>query len=177
MGGNEGYVSFALANSFPSLSFVVQDLPSTRTDSILSSIPPHLQSRVHLTTHDFFNPQPVQGAEAYFFRYIFHAFPDKYAIEILRNLIPALKTGSRVVINDMVLPKPGSNTRMEEKAIRTMDVIMKMVTNAREREIDDWKDLFEMADHRFKWRGAWKSTGKLWFIEAVWEDSVEGTLS
>ncbi|KAM0259370.1 hypothetical protein ACHAQJ_003402 [Trichoderma viride] len=168
MGGNEGFVSIALAEAFPSLSFVVQDLAGMRTPEMMDKIPTHLSSRISLTTHDFFQPQTVT-ADAYLFRHIFHAFSDKYAINILRALIPALRPGARILINDIVLPDPGGISRVEEKSIRTMDVLMKAVCNSREREIDDWKSLFEQADERFRWQGARKTSGKLWFIECTWE--------
>jgi hypothetical protein len=168
MGGNEGFVAIALAETFPSLSFVVQDLAGMRTLQMMDKIPTHLSSRISLTTHDFFQPQ-TEIADAYLFRHIFHAFSDKYAINILRALIPALRPGARIIINDIVLPDPGVISRLEEKSIRTMDVLMKTVCNSREREIDDWKSLFEQADERFRWQGAWKTSGKLWFIESTWE--------
>ena len=140
-----------------------------RTPAIVGSVPPQLAQRVSLTTHDFFEPQPI-FAKAYFFRHIFHAFVDKQAVEILRALIPALRPGARIIINDLVMPAPGTLPRREEKDLRMMDVLMQTVCNARERAVEDWKVLFEKADTRFKWRGAWKTSGKLWFMEAVWED-------
>ncbi|KAH8126894.1 S-adenosyl-L-methionine-dependent methyltransferase [Trichoderma asperelloides] len=168
MGGNEGFVAIALAEAFPSLSFIVQDLGGMRTPEMTDKIPPHLSNRICLTTHDFFQPQ-TETADAYLFRHIFHAFSDKYAINILRALIPGLKPGARIIINDIVLPDPGVVSRLEEKSIRTMDVLMKAVCNSRERELDDWRSLFEQADKRFRWQGAWKTSGKLWFIESTWE--------
>ncbi|KAM0478967.1 hypothetical protein ACHAPX_004945 [Trichoderma viride] len=168
MGGNEGFVAIALAEAFPSLSFVVQDLEGMRTPEMMDKIPEHLSNQISLTTHDFFQPQTETG-DAYLFRHIFHAFSDKYAINILRALIPGLKPGARIIINDIVLPDPGVVSRLEEKSIRTMDVLMKAVCNSREREMDDWRSLFEQADERFRWQGAWKTSGKLWFIESTWE--------
>ncbi|UKZ91600.1 uncharacterized protein TrAFT101_006575 [Trichoderma asperellum] len=168
MGGNEGFVAIALAEAFPLLSFIVQDLEGMRTPEMTDKIPPHLSNRICLTTHDFFQPQ-TETADAYLFRHIFHAFSDKYAINILRALIPGLKPGARIIINDIVLPDPGVVSRLEEKSIRTMDVLMKAVCNSREREMDDWRSLFEQADKRYRWQGAWKTSGKLWFIESTWE--------
>ena len=169
MGGNEGFVSVAIAEAFPFLSFNVQDLPGMRTAVTNGTVPEHLAGRVQLTTHDFFQKQPVV-ASAYLFRHIFHAFTDKYAVKILQALVPAMRPGSRVIINDIVLTPPGLVSRMEEKSLRVLDVLMKTVCNSRDRDIDDWRSLFELADSRFKWQGAWKSTGRMWLIEAVWEE-------
>ncbi|KAL6699503.1 S-adenosyl-L-methionine-dependent methyltransferase [Trichoderma pleuroticola] len=158
MGGSEGIVSFAVAEQFPQLRFIVQDLAGMRTPEAIDKIPKSLADR----------PQ-TENADAYLFRHIFHAFSDKYAIDILRALVPALRPGARVIINDIVLPPPGLLSQLEEKSIRTMDVLMKAVCNSREREVDDWRSLFEQADKRYRWQGAWKSSGKLWFIESIWE--------
>lgn len=168
MGGNEGLVSIAVAEVSPQLFFVVQDLAGMRTPEAADKIPKHLSNRISLTTHEFFQPQ-TESADAYLFRHIFHAFSDKYAISILRALVPALRPGARIIINDIVLPVSGQLSRLEEKSIRTMDVLMKTVCNSREREVDDWKSLFAQADERFRWQGAWKTSGKLWFIESTWE--------
>ncbi|KHN95923.1 O-methyltransferase, family 2 [Metarhizium album ARSEF 1941] len=172
MGGNEGYVSMAIAESFPNLRFEVQDLPGMRTEATIGKVPPHLVDRVKLTTHDFFNDQPTV-AGAYLFRHIFHAFPDRDVVRALRALIPAMRHGSRVILNDVVLPAPGAVSLTEEKTFRLLDVLMKTVCNGREREICDWKLLFEEADTRFVWQGAWKSSGNLWFVEAQWHDKTE----
>ncbi|KEY69468.1 hypothetical protein S7711_02007 [Stachybotrys chartarum IBT 7711] len=168
VGGSDGLVSAALAAAFPSLSFIVQDLAGVHTPATQDNIPKQLSDRVTLATHDCFEEQPVV-ARAYFFRHVFHAFSDKYAILILKALIPALRPGARVIINDMVLPTPGEVSHLEERSARVMDVLMQTVCNSRERDVDDWRQLFQLADARFKWQGAWKSSGRLWFIEARWE--------
>ncbi|KAG5979524.1 hypothetical protein E4U43_006873 [Claviceps pusilla] len=177
MGGNQGYVSVALAEQFPLLSFQVQDLPGTRSDETLpardaaqysSQVPAHLVDRVKLTTHDFFDEQTAV-ADAYLLRHVLHAFPDKAVVRILRQLIPALRPGSRIIIHDAVLPPAGSVSPTEERTSRLLDVLMKTVCNGREREVQDWKAVLETADARFAWQGAWKSSGHLWFMEAVWE--------
>jgi hypothetical protein len=117
MGGNQGYVSMAIAEKFPKLKFVVQDTAGMRTPSTIGKVPEHLGDRVILTTHDFFTPQTVD-AQVYFFRWIFHGFSDKYCVKILQALTPALKKGARIVINDGVLPEPGTAGYVEEKSMR-----------------------------------------------------------
>lgn len=139
-----------------------------RTSEILDKVPAHLSDRIKLTTHDFFDNQPVV-AEAYFLRHILHDYSDQYAIKILRALVPALRHGARVIVNEAVLPGPGSVSRGEERSLRILDVLMKTLCNSRERGVDDWKRLFHQADSRFKWHGAWKSSGQLWFIEVTWD--------
>jgi hypothetical protein len=66
-------------------------------------IPPELEGRVTLTTHDFFTPQPIT-ADIYYFRWISHNWSNVYAIKILQNLVSALKPGAKILINDGILP-------------------------------------------------------------------------
>jgi hypothetical protein len=117
MGGNQGYVSMAIAEKFPKLKFIVQDTAGMRTPSTIGKVPEHLGDRVSLTTHDFFTPQTVD-AQVYFFRWIFHGFSEKYCVKILQALTPALKKGARIAINDGALPEPGTAGYVEEKSMR-----------------------------------------------------------
>lgn len=46
---------------------------------------------------------------------------------------------------------------------------MQVTVNAREREPDDWRELFRRADERFKFNGIWQpEKSRMWFIEAEW---------
>lgn len=40
--------------------------------------------------------------------FIFQDWPDGQCIDILRNLVPALKNGAKFLINDIVLPEPNT---------------------------------------------------------------------
>lgn len=117
MGGSQGFACFAIARKFPSLSFVVQDLPPV-IEAAKKEVPPGLARRTKFMAHDFLTEQPVHGADVYFFRWIFHNWSDKYCIKILRNLIPALKPGAKVVINDNVPPQPGVLSQWQEERLR-----------------------------------------------------------
>lgn len=168
MGGNQGYVSFAIAEAFPKLNFVVQDTAGMRTPETIGKVAENLQDRVQLTEHDFFTPQTVV-ADAYFFRMIFHGFSDKYSIQILQALVPALRTGSRIIVNDGALPEPGTTGYIEERTMRTLDLFMQITVNAREREPDDWRDLFKRADERYKVNKVWRpERSRMWFIDVEW---------
>lgn len=99
------------------MSFVVQDLEPVIA-AAQKDVPHDLTDRVKFTVHDFLTEQPVQGADIYFFRWILHNWSDKYAIKILQNLIPALKPGAKVIINDNVLPQPGNLSNWQENRLR-----------------------------------------------------------
>ncbi|KAL8744572.1 MAG: hypothetical protein Q9184_007984 [Pyrenodesmia sp. 2 TL-2023] len=117
VGGSNGFVSLRLASTFPRLKCVVQDLPEV-VEQGRANTPSELADRVQFMAHDFLTEQPVKGADVYLFRWIFHNWSDAYCIRILKNLIPALKSGAMVVINDNCLPEPGTLSLWQEERIR-----------------------------------------------------------
>ena len=106
IGGSDGEVSTEIASRYPQIRCIVQDLPETIADWT-TRVPTSLQDRVTCMAHDFLTPQPVHGADVYLLRWILHDWSDKYCVRILRNLVPALKKGARVVVNDICIPEPG----------------------------------------------------------------------
>ena len=55
-----------------------------------------------------------------------------------------------------------------------MDIAMKQMTNAKERDFDDWMNLFGMADPRFRVQSPREPAGaKLAIIEAAWEGDTQ----
>jgi hypothetical protein len=123
-----------------------------------------------------FSPQEIEAPNphliftaVYFFRWIFHNQSDIYAIPILRSLIPALKKGARIVINDHCLPEPGQESLWDEKIIRTMDLVMLTLLNAQERTAGEFEELFRRADPRFVFKGVMRPKGcRMSIVEAVW---------
>ena len=116
VGGSHGDAMIAIAKQFPSLRFLVQDLPST-----IESRPPlskELEARVKFMVHDFFREQSIRNVDVFFFRWIFHNWPDKYCLRIIQNLIPVLKPGTRIFINDVCLPEPNSISNRQERRMR-----------------------------------------------------------
>ena len=107
IGGGRGPVSIELAEEFPDLPLVVQDLrgPITTGAEMLDK---HLSERVSFVEHNFFDEQPVKGADVYFFRHIFHDWPEIYGIKILRALIPAFKPELKIVLNEFAIPEHGT---------------------------------------------------------------------
>ncbi len=52
-----------------------------------------------------------------------------------------------------------------------MDLTMMEINNAKERDLDEWKTLFDKADSRFIYKGLRQPPGsKLGIIEAVWDN-------
>ncbi|KAK5125351.1 hypothetical protein LTR85_000460 [Meristemomyces frigidus] len=149
IGGSQGHVSLHLAQKYPHLHFVVQDLPEVIEGAAAKLLDGDAKDRIEFVAHDMFTKQPVQGAQVYLLRYVLHDWRDRYCIDILQKLIPCLKAGARVVIQDHLLAEPGTMSLLQEMQMRSMDAIMLSLCNSREREEDDWRHLFAVADPRF----------------------------
>lgn len=170
VGGSQGFVCEALARKYPSLKFVVQDLEEVVRDA-RRCVSSDVADRIDFMAHDFFTPQPVV-AEIYFLRWIFHNWSDKYCVKILQALIPALRPGAKVIISEAVLPGPDGMPKNMEIMIRGFDLVMSSIQNARERELDDWKDLFKKADARYSFEEVISPAGSNHsLIVAVWKGS------
>ncbi|CEO58344.1 hypothetical protein PMG11_03074 [Penicillium brasilianum] len=149
VGGSTGNAGMALATSFPELNITVQDLPENAAEGA-ATLKPELASRVTFQAHDFFQPQPVIGADIYLLRMILHDWAIPEAVRILQQLVPAMRRGSRIVIMDSVLPRPGSIASTKERLLRVRDLTMLQVFNSCERDLDDWIHLLSLADKRLR---------------------------
>lgn len=147
VGGSHGFMCVALAERWKNMKFVVQDLQKT-VDSAPKPISSDAQvaERITLLPHDFFTEQVTKEADVYFFRWILHNYSTPYALQILRNLVPALKPGARIIINDHCLFEgSGQEDPWDEKVMRRMDVVMLSLLNAQERTESEFRELFAKA--------------------------------
>lgn len=118
LGGSEGHVSIALAERHKQLKFVVQDLPNVLQGMELKKdLDVQIRDRIEFMAHDFLTKQRTAG-DVFLMRWIMHDWPDRYVVRILRNLIPVLKEGNRILINDSVIPGPGQVNTLIERGIR-----------------------------------------------------------
>ena len=63
--------------------------------------------------HDFFTPQPVKGAKAYYMHSVLHEWTDDNAHRILTHLKEALKPGySKFLINENVVADQGADWKI-----------------------------------------------------------------
>ncbi|KAJ4356522.1 uncharacterized protein N0V89_004556 [Didymosphaeria variabile] len=101
VGGGHGNAAAFLASSTKHMRFIVQDL-----DHIVAAgkamLPAELRSRVDFTAHDFFDEQPVKGADVYLLARIMLNWSEKYCLKILRALVPALKVGAKILFYEHV---------------------------------------------------------------------------
>lgn len=140
IGGANGLDTARLLYKHPDLpddvGLVVQDLPEvTNKHGAREKLDP----RTTRMEHDFFTPQPLRGARAYFFHAVSHDWPDEDCARIFGNVKGAMKRGySRLLIYEIVLPARGATSLMT-----SLDLQMMNVLSALERTEDRWKTLLE----------------------------------
>ena len=54
--------------------------------------------------HDFFAPQPQNGASIFFVKSVMHDWSDKYAMKILKHLRDAATPSTKLLIIEVILP-------------------------------------------------------------------------
>ncbi|RAO67445.1 uncharacterized protein BHQ10_003457 [Talaromyces amestolkiae] len=148
MGGSTGTSAIALANAYPYLTFTVQDLPENAENGrqAAESLPADIASRINFQAHDITIPQPLQGANIYLLRMILHDWPDHEAVQILKHIVRAMDSAkSRLLIMDTALPKSGSVPVSVERIVRARDLTMMQAFNSKERDLEEWKELFAAA--------------------------------
>ncbi|KAI0023074.1 O-methyltransferase [Xylariomycetidae sp. FL0641] len=110
--------------------------------------------------HDFFTPQPVKGANAYYMKMILHDWNDADCQRILSNIKPAMTPGfSKILVNEIVIPSKGAS--WFETGI---DIIMLGAHASYERTERDWNRLAESAGLKI---------GKIWDCNGAMEKLIE----
>lgn len=159
VGGGQGQVSHYLARNSQHLCFVIQDLPHV-IDVARDQVPADVRERVSFEPHDFFELQVATDAApvAFLLRNILHNWSDKYCIKILRALRPALRPGTRVLIDEYILDD-GPVKDLSRRFGFQVDMIMASLFNAQVRRVIDFERLLDLADSRFVMRRVGKAPG------------------
>ncbi|KAL9612354.1 MAG: hypothetical protein Q9167_003041 [Letrouitia subvulpina] len=135
VGGSLGHDILEFYTMFPHLPgrLILQEQPQVLRQAKANGLP----QKIELMTHNFFEPQPVKGARAYYMHRILHDWPDDKCRDILRNQMPAMEKGySRLLLNENVIPATGANWK-----ITSLDMIMMTVLASTERTEQHWKEL------------------------------------
>ncbi|KAL4868719.1 hypothetical protein BDV12DRAFT_185763 [Aspergillus spectabilis] len=156
VGGNQGHDLARFREKHPHISarLILQDLPTV--------VAGHDSKGIEPMAYSFMDPQPVKGARTYYFRAIFHDWPDHICQKILRNTISAMDSDhSRILIVDFVLPD--TDTPLLQASL---DIQMMSIGSGIERSKLQWTELLQSVGLEI--RGIWNgSPGMESAIEAV----------
>ncbi|UKZ82679.1 hypothetical protein TrVFT333_010473 [Trichoderma virens FT-333] len=138
IGGNTGHQAKQLLAKYPELAnrVVVQD----REETIKSASD---VKGFQLMAHDFFSPQPVQGAKYYYLRAILHNWDDDKASQILSNIVPSMSADSLVLIDEVVIADQGSHVWPAG-----LDLQMYTLFGSSERTASQWDSILDRAGLR-----------------------------
>lgn len=170
VGGGSGHVSLSLAQvcimlfqveptltngvqKFEHLQFIVQDVSPVMLAQGENLWTGALRDRVQFKQHDYYQPQPVRDAGAFFVRQVVHNLNDSQFTKLLQAAVPALEKcapGTPLLINDTVLPNPGEKPAWEEWSLRQMDLCMWVCFGAKQRSVDEFRKLIRQADSRLE---------------------------
>ncbi|KAK0443668.1 S-adenosyl-L-methionine-dependent methyltransferase [Desarmillaria tabescens] len=108
VGGGIGVISMQLANAYPNLRIVLQDVPA-QIEMAKNEVWPKLcpaateDGRIEFKAIDFFVEPPVEDCDVYFLKNILHNWPDKECKVILQNVGNAMSAKSRLLICKLFL--------------------------------------------------------------------------
>jgi hypothetical protein len=131
IGGGVGHQCAQFKEKYPSVPgrVILQDMPH----SIAKALP---TPGVENMAHDFFQPQPIQGAKLYFTRGVCHNHPDHKVKLLLQNIKAAMAPDSVLLLDEWVLPETGVSSYAS-----SMDLVMMASFAALERTEAQWQQL------------------------------------
>ncbi|RAH47963.1 S-adenosyl-L-methionine-dependent methyltransferase [Aspergillus brunneoviolaceus CBS 621.78] len=159
VGGNVGHDMNKFLGKNPGLAgrLVLQDRPEVVRQAICPA-------EVRAMAHDFFTPQPVKGARAYYLHGVLHDWSDALARQILEHLRDAMTPGySTLLIHDHVIPAVGAHPQATG-----YDHTMMVLVSAFERTEGMWQDLLASVGLRVV---------KIWSSPLATQSVIEAKLS
>ncbi|KAF2475026.1 S-adenosyl-L-methionine-dependent methyltransferase, partial [Lindgomyces ingoldianus] len=137
LSGGHGQISQALAKHTQNLTFTIRDL-SHVVEQGRAALPSESKGQISFETQNFKKPQPSKKLPyAYLISRCLRNWSDCHSAVILRDLVPGLKTSSKVLVWDSVLvDRPVK--KLSEKFNLQQDFIMATIQMAR---TDRWKSL------------------------------------
>lgn len=115
-------------------SLVLQDLPNVVATA-------QLKAPATAQAYDFFTPEPIKSARAYYLHCVLHDWPDVKAVEILKNLSASMeKNYSRILLHENVITPEHAHPRAS-----LSDIVMMMSFSAVERTEEMWHELVSQA--------------------------------
>jgi hypothetical protein len=116
--------------------------------------------------YNFFEPQPVVGADFYFLGRVLHDWPDSQARTILQHIRDAMDEDSVLLIHDRVLPDFASNVHSTDAI---MDLNMMILFSSLERTEKQFRALLSSVGLKLVnvWRSPTAGVHRQAVLEAI----------
>jgi hypothetical protein len=137
IGGGSGALLSAVLEVAPGSKGILFDQPEVAREAAARFVANGLSDRCIAQGGSFFDAVPA-GADLYMMKYILHDWSDENVIRILTSCAVAMKTGSKLLVIDSVIPEDN-----EPNIGKLMDVNMLVVTGGRERTAVEFDYLFK----------------------------------
>ncbi|TGO08268.1 hypothetical protein BTUL_0217g00120 [Botrytis tulipae] len=107
IGGGIGHDLVRFKEAHPRLQgkLIVQDIPVVVSGIAPGSLPDGIEAQ----PYDFFKPQPIHNAKAYFLANVLHDWPDKQASVILEQIKDAMGKDSVLLINENLMQEENAS--------------------------------------------------------------------
>ena len=142
VGGGLGVLMAEILKANPLMKGIVAEIPSVVQKARETIQARNIEDRCQAIECDFFKSIPP-GSDVYLMSNILHDWPDEQCHIILTNCHRAMKTGSRLLVLEMVVP-PGN----EPSVAKLLDLEMLVITGGRERTAAEFENLFESSGFR-----------------------------
>jgi hypothetical protein len=153
---------------YPGLDFVVQDRDHMLVEGDKLLVGRNVGDRVSFMQHSFFEPQPLTDVSAFLMRQCTHNWCDRDVVTMFKSIVPGLegsKQGTPFLINDIIMPEPGTTPRLAERELRQIDMIMLVGFGAKQRTKAEFAGLLNEADPRYKIHSVWGEGKPLGLLE------------
>ncbi|KAI0013792.1 putative sterigmatocystin 8-O-methyltransferase precursor [Xylariaceae sp. FL0662B] len=151
VGGAKGHQCIALRDRFPNLRgrVILQEQAHVIAQVRENPLPGF--DNIETEVYDFFTPQPIKGARAYYLRNILHDWPGDKCKQILQSIKAGMTEDSVLLVDEMLLPERGAPWRATQ-----IDMTMCVCLGAAERSEKEWRALLD--DAGFRISKIWKYT-------------------
>jgi len=142
VGGATGNLLAAILGRHPGPRGILFDMPHVVRDAPALIQARGLADRIKIAAGSFFESVPT-GGDAYLLSHIIHDWSEEQCLTILGNCRRAMKTGSRLLIIEMVLP-----TGDAPHPGKMFDIVMLALPGGQERTEPEYGALLDKAKFR-----------------------------
>ncbi|WP_131781760.1 methyltransferase [Legionella gresilensis] len=139
MGGGRGGMVKSIVKHYPLVKAILFDTPFVIDQLNPDDFPPN----VELIAGDFLKEIP--SADAYLFKGVLHDFNDQIMQQIITNCALRMPKSASLFIAEQVMPEDN-----EPHPNKTMDIVMMVLLNGRQRTLTEWQKTIEPLGFHFE---------------------------